>query len=114
MGNPGQAGPTHWNAAEHVLRYLKSSINLGIIYSAGGDVDPIGYSDSDWGQDPNTQRSISGSVFLMADASGPISWRSKKQTTVALSSMEAEYVAESLAVRQVLWLRSLITELGNV
>jgi hypothetical protein len=107
MSNPG---PAHWSAVKRVFRYLNGTRDLGIIYSKGGEVEPLAYSDADWGANMIDRKSISGYVFQMAN--GPISWQSKKQPTVALSSMEAEYMAESLAARQVIWLRTLTTELG--
>ena len=66
--------------------------------------------DADWGANVNDWKSISGYVFQMAN--GPISWQSKKQPTIALSSMEAEYMAKSLAMWQVIWLQTLTAELG--
>jgi hypothetical protein len=107
MSNPG---PAHWSAVKRVFRYLNGTRDLGIIYSKGGEVEPLAYSDDDWGANMIDRKSISGYVFQMAN--GPISWQSKKQPTVALSSMEAEYMAESLAARQVIWLWTLPTELG--
>src|SRR6202041_582180 len=68
-------------------------------------------SDADWGVNMNDRKSISGYIFQMAN--GLISWQSKKQPTVALSSMEAEYMAESLATRQIIWLRTLPAKLGT-
>jgi hypothetical protein len=99
MSNPN---PTHWTAVKRVFRYLNGTRNLGITYGTGGDAD--------WGTNPNDRKSISGMVFLALG--GPISWTSKKQPTVALSSMEAEYMAESLASRQALWLHNIMRELG--
>jgi hypothetical protein len=107
MSNPN---PTHWAAVKRVFRYLNGTRTLGITYEAGGEFEPLAYSDSDWGSNPNDRKSISGMVFLSCE--GPISWTSKKQPTVALSTMEAEYMATSLASRQALWLRNLTKELG--
>src|SRR5690242_3872909 len=67
------------------------------------------YNDADWGADPADQKSILGYLFKLAD--GPIAWRSKKQLTVALSSMEAEYMSLTIAVQEAIWLRTLLTEL---
>jgi transposase InsO family protein len=107
MSNPG---PAHWTAVKRVFRYLNGTRDFGIIYRKGGEVEPFAYSDADWGANVNDRKSISGYIFQMAGA--PISWQSKKQPTVALSSMEAEYMAESLATRQIIWLRTLTAELG--
>ena len=102
--------PAHWTAVKRVFRYLNGTRDLGVIYSKEGEVEPLAYSDADWGSDANDRKSISGYIFQMS--AGPISWQSKKQPTIALSSMEAEYMAESLTARQVIWLRSLTAELG--
>jgi hypothetical protein len=92
MSNPG---PAHWMAVKCVFQYLNGTQDFGIIYWKGGEVKPFAYLDVDWGANVNDQKSISGYIFQMAGA--PISWQSKKQLTVALSSMEAKYMAESLA-----------------
>ena len=107
MNNPG---PAHWTAVKRVFRYLNGTRNLGIVYRKGGEVEPLAYTDADWGSNPNDRRSISGNVFILALAA--ITWQSRKQPTIALSTMEAEYMAESLAARQILWLRMVFAELG--
>ena len=102
----------HWTQAKRVLRYLKGTIDLGIKYSADAKTPhPYAYSDADWGADLSDRRSVSGYVFKLAN--GPIAWSSKKQPTVALSSMEAEYMALSHTARHASWLRSISAELGN-
>ncbi|KAL1956598.1 hypothetical protein VTO42DRAFT_7009 [Malbranchea cinnamomea] len=96
-----------------VLRYLKGSKNLGIEYRAEGtDVGmPLGYSDSDWAGPLNGDRkSTGGFVFIFAGA--PIGWKSNKQSCVALSSNEAEYMALSEAAREATWLRNLLLDLS--
>lgn len=69
-----------------------------------------GFSDSDWGGDIETRRSTTSFTFLLAN--GAVSWMSKKQPTVALSSTEAEYMAASSVTRKAIWLRRLLLELG--
>ena len=107
MSNPG---PAHWAAVKHVFRYLNGMQKLGIIYRQGREVEPLTYLDANWGSNINDRKSISGYVFQMAGR--PISWQSKKQPTIALSSMEAKYMAESLVTWQVIWLWTLTAELG--
>jgi len=103
---------THWVAAKRVLRYLKGTANLGIIFSGGDEPRScVGYSDADWAGDKEDRRSTSGYIFQIAG--GPVSWRSRKQDTVALSTAEAEYVALSSAAQECVWMRRLNTELGN-
>ena len=89
--NPTEA---HKTAVKRILRYLKKTINLALKYCKD-DKPLIGYSDADWGGDMDDRRSTTGNVFLLAG--GAVSWLSKKQTVVALSTSEAEYVARSLA-----------------
>ena len=71
----------------------------------------IGYSDSDYAGDRDTRRSTSGNLFLLGD--GAVMWYSKCQTSVALSTVEAEYMALSQATQEAVWLRRLLEELGK-
>lgn len=71
----------------------------------------IGYSDADWAGDVDDRHSTSGNVFLLAK--GAVSWLSKKQATVALSTAEAEYVALTTATQEAIWLRRLLTDVGK-
>ncbi|GJE99589.1 polyprotein [Phanerochaete sordida] len=103
---------THWTAVKHVFRYLKGTQTLGITYGASRGLDPTGYSDADWAQSLSDRRSISGYAFRLGN--GVISWSSKKQATVALSTMEAEYIALSHAAKEAVWLRHLLGELGVI
>ncbi|XP_026437144.1 uncharacterized protein LOC113335251 [Papaver somniferum] len=101
---------THMLLVKHILRYLKGTIGEGIILFAG-DVSYIhGYSESDWADCPDTRRSTSGYCIFLG--SSLISWASKKQPTVAKSSIEAEYKAISLLSSKVMWLSQLLNELG--
>lgn len=70
----------------------------------------MGYTDSDWGSNPNDRRSITGNVFLLGGAS--IGWISKKQSITATLTCEAEYGAAAACARHVLWLRNLFLGLG--
>jgi hypothetical protein len=74
LSNPG---PAHWMAVKHIFQYLNGRWDLGIIYQKGGEVEPLGYLDADWGLNINDQKSILGYIFQMASA--PISWQLKKQ-----------------------------------
>lgn len=101
---------THWDAGLRILRYLQSTKDLGLFYTGGNGVKLQGWSDSDWGGDPDTRRSTSGYTFTLG--SGVVSWSSKKQPTIALSSTEAEYRAACGAACEVVWLRRLLGEIG--
>jgi hypothetical protein len=94
-------GPTsiHMAAAKHVLRYLKGTIDLSIAYCYNSSpLEISGYSDANWAGDKNDRKSTTGYLFVIAD--GPISWTSHKQSTIALLTMEAEYMALSDASRE--------------
>jgi hypothetical protein len=109
----------HYTAVKRVLRYIKGTQNYGITYRDHntkliGPPDSnlfYGFSNATY-VNADDQRSISGYVFL--SNMGAITWISKKQTTIALSTMEAEYVALSEASREAIWLRHLYGELGFV
>jgi hypothetical protein len=106
MQSPQQA---HWDAAMRVLRYLKSSPGQGIVLPKENDLTLVAYCDSDWASCPLTRKSTTG--FLMKLGSAPISWKTKKQTTVSKSSSEAEYRAMNQATSEVIWIRSLLSSL---
>jgi hypothetical protein len=91
------------------LKYLNSTKDLSLIFS--GKINGlVGFCDSDWASDHLTRKSTSGFVFFLGNS--PISWQSKLQSTVALSSTEAEYVSASIATQEGLWIRSLLREWG--
>jgi hypothetical protein len=102
--------PIHCTAAKHVLCYLKGTCNFGITYGDISDFVITGYSDADWGQNRADRRSVSGYAFIIGG--GLTSWSSKKQSTVALSTMEAEYVALAHATKEVIWFRDILKQLG--
>ena len=97
----------HWGAVQRIFRYLAGTKGLGVLYGSGGNCK--GYSDSDWAGSQD-RRSTSGYIYLLNN--GAISWASRKQSVVALSSTEAEYMALTLAVKEVLWLKTLFGEIG--
>jgi hypothetical protein len=108
MCNPGMK---HWKAAKRALAYLSKAPEQGLRYTADGNSELVAYCDADWGTtDYYQRRSVSGYVIMLAGA--PISWASRRQKLTALSSTEAEYIALSECLREVLYLRKLMTELG--
>ena len=106
------ANPTneHWTAVKRIFRYLKGTVNYGLLYSENASPDCVGFSDADWAGDLNDRKSTSGYTFQINGAT--VSWRSKKQTCVALSTAEAEYIALSAAAQEALWMRQLLTDLN--
>ena len=107
------AKPTreHWTAVKRILRYLKGTSNLGLLYRQDTPAEITGYSDADWAGDVGDRKSTSGYVFLLGGAA--ISWKSSKQTCMALSTAEAEYVALSAAAQEAVWLQQLASDLLN-
>jgi hypothetical protein len=99
----------HMTAVKHLLRYLNSTKDYGITYRANERIFE-GYSDADWAGCSMDRKSFTGYVFLLAGS--PIEWESRKQQSVALSSMEAEYVSMSSAAKEVVYMRNLISEIG--
>lgn len=97
----------HWKAAKRVLRYLHGTQFAGIKYG-GGALE--GYSDAEWCGDHVDRRSVGGYVFKLYG--GAISWQSKKQSTTAQSSTEAEYIAVNGAAREFVWLKRMLCEVG--
>lgn len=107
MSRPGLA---HYRAAKRILRYLRGTIDRKLQYNGAIDIELLGYADSDWAGEIDSRRSTTGYVFTLGGAA--ISWKSRCQPTVALSTAEAEYMAVSEAAAEAIWLRRLITSLG--
>eukprot|EP00961_Rhodomonas_salina_P043742 587710-Rhodomonas_salina.1 len=109
---PGQA---HLDSAKHVLRYLHGTHDRGITYSV--QTDPgmlhhcVGWVDSDFAADPDTLHSVTG--YILSLNNGPVSWKSKRQDCVTLSSAEAEYVAVSMCTQEVVYVRALLDSFGK-
>ena len=100
---------THWTAVKRIMRYLQGTLNLGLLYTDDADRQCIGYSDADWAGDTDDRKSTTGYVFMLSGAA--ISWKSKKQTVVALSTAEAEYMALTSTIQEAMWMRNLLTDL---
>jgi hypothetical protein len=103
----------HLPAAIRCLQYLAATPELSLQFSGAYGADSLtlrGASDADWAGCPVTRRSTTGYIFCLA--SGPVSWASKKQSELALSSCESEYVALTAATKEVNWLRGVLGELG--
>jgi len=96
--------------ALYICRYLVGTPNYRLKYDGASGQGLNACTDSDWASDVNTRRSTSG--FFIKLAGGLISWTTKAQKTVALSSTEAEYMALSDCSRQVVWMHTLMGELG--
>ena len=106
------ASPTdeHWTAVKRVLRYVAGSLNLRIEYNGNSaNKEVVGYSDSDWAGDKSDRKSTNGYVFTMCG--GAVSWCSRKQTIVAASTCEAEYIGMTMASKEAMWLRRLVSDI---
>lgn len=99
----------HFAAAKRILRHLQGTKNYGIKYVKEDNSKLIGYTDSDWAGSLDDRKSTSGYIFCFG--SKPISWSSRKQRSVALSSSEAEYVASSEATCEAIRLRRILSDL---
>jgi len=100
---------THLKAARQGLRYLKGTTDQGITYDGKKGLKIEAWSDANWGTEEGRE-SISGFVFTIAG--GAVSWSSKKQSSVALSTTESEYMAILHALKEMIWIHRLLEELG--
>lgn len=100
-------------ALKKILKYLVGTKDKGIKFKINGDISMLNaYCDSDYANDIHNRRSTSGYAILFCE--GPISWCSKQQPIVALSSTEAEYIAAADCIKETLYLKSFLTELINL
>jgi hypothetical protein len=106
MSKPGKE---HWNAAISVVKYLSGTKTLGLCYKKGA-FTLTGYCDSDLGGAIPERKSTSGYAFLLGGAC--VSWSSRLQSVVALSTAEAEYMAAAMATKEALWLRMMMSDFG--
>jgi len=114
-------GPTHWRAVIRIMRYLLGTRTLGLTYQSAQDsnnittaissvdvFNPTGFVDADYARDPENRRSVTGFMFFLAGA--PISWQTRQQPSVALSTMESEFMAACAAAQESVWLTQLLQE----
>ena len=103
-------GPAHWQAAKHVLRYLKVTTHHKLVYQPSTSPEPfITYSDADHGGNPDNGKSTGG--YVVKIGSGVLSWSSKLQPF--LSTTEAEHISAIEAGKEILWMCQFMGELGN-
>ena len=99
----------HWMAVKRILRYLQGTKSHGIYFKPDDKVDFCGYSDADRAGDHADRKSTSGYAFILMGA--PVIWGNKKQSSVSLSTSEAEYIALSLAIQEGKWVHRLLCEI---
>ena len=109
MHNPGKE---HWKAVKWILRYIQKTLDVCLIFKKDDMVGQhvVGYCDSDYAGDLDKRRSNTGYVFTLVKA--PVSWKFTLQSTVALSTKEAEYMAITEAVKEAIWLQGFLDDLG--
>ncbi|KAK8715750.1 hypothetical protein V6N13_043076 [Hibiscus sabdariffa] len=109
LGKPSEG---HWVAVKNILKYLRRTKDVFLVYGGEEQLSIKGYTDASFQTDKDDSRSQSGFVFRLNG--GAVSWKSSKQDTVADSTTEAEYIAASEAAKEAVWIKKFITELGVV
>ena len=100
----------HMNKAKQIIHYPRSSSDLGLFFDGSSDKGIIAFCNSDWASDKIKHKSQTGYFFQLASAL--ISWQSRAQKTIALSSTKAEYMALCDCCKQAKWIKTLLSELG--
>ena len=101
---------THMDAVLRIIRYLKGTVGHGVLFKQNGHLKTQVQTDADWAGDKGNRRSTSGYFTLVGG--NLVTWRSKKQKVVSLSSAEAEFRGIARGLAEVLWIRKLLTEIG--
>ena len=99
----------HWMAVKRIFRYLQGTKTHGICYKPSDKINFGECSDANWAGDLASRKSTSGYVFMLQGA--PVSWGSKKQSSISLSTSEAEYIALSLEIQEGKWIHRLLCEI---
>lgn len=109
LSNPGK---NHWEAAKWILRYLNGTRNYGLLFGRGCDNGSViqGFVDADFAKDLDKGRSITGYAFMVLGSL--VSWKASLQHVVALSTTESEYIALTEGVKEAIWLKGFVSELG--
>jgi hypothetical protein len=107
LANPNME---HWMAIKRIFRYLQGTLQMKLQFGATPSKEVFGYCDVDWGGDLEDRRSTTRFVFMIGG--GAISWSSKRQPTIALSTTEVEYMANMQATKKAIWITKLMTDLG--
>ncbi|GJW31919.1 retrotransposon protein, putative, ty1-copia subclass [Tanacetum coccineum] len=107
--NPGKL---HWVAVKHILKYLRNTKDMFLVYGGNPDteLDVTGFCDASWQCDKDDTKSQTGYVFIVNG--GAVDWKSKKQTTIAMHATQSEYMAASEAAMEAVWIRKFVGDLG--
>ena len=93
---------------KRIIKYLNKTINYGIWYPKDSNVSLVGYTDDDWAEDSNDKKTTSGGCFYMG--TNLVAWVSKKQSSISLSTVEAEYIAIGSCCTQLLWMKQMLSD----
>jgi hypothetical protein len=107
MANPNME---HWIVVKRIFRYLQGTLQMKLQFGPTPSKEVLGYCDADWGGDLEDRRSTTWFVVMIGG--GAISWSSKRQPTIALSTTEAEYMANTQATKEAIWITKLMMDLG--
>ncbi|CAJ2668305.1 unnamed protein product [Trifolium pratense] len=99
---------SHLTQVKRIFKYVNGTCGYGILYSHGNDSTLIGYCDADWAGSADDRKSTFGACFFLGN--NLVSWLSKKQNSVSLSTAEAEYIAAGSSCSQLLWMRQMLKE----
>ena len=107
-----QANPkeSHMITLKRIIKYVKTTTDFGVWYNKDSNDVLAGYSDTDWAGNANDKKSISGGCFYVGN--NLVSWMSKKQNSILLSTAEAEYIAVDSCCTQLLWMQKLLCDYG--
>ncbi|XP_073057055.1 uncharacterized protein [Primulina eburnea] len=107
-----QADPkvTHLKAVKRILRYISGTVDLGLWYTKETNTNLVGFSDADWAGNLDDRKSTTGGCFYLGN--NLVSWYSRKQNCVSLSTAESEYVAAASCCSQLLWMNQMIKDYG--
>jgi hypothetical protein len=106
LSDPGRE---HWNAVKWIIRYLRGTSKLSLSFGSGKPM-LVGYTDSDMAGDVDTRKSTSG--YLITFSGGAVSWQSRLQKCIALSTTKAELIVATKACKELLWMKKFLQELG--
>ena len=101
---------SHLQAVKRIIRYVNGTLDYGLWYSMDTTTDLVGYSDADWAGTIDDRKSTSGGCFYLGN--NLVSWFSKKQNSISLSTAEAEYIAAGSASTQLLWMKQMLEDYG--
>ena len=101
---------SHMTALKRIIKYVKTTAEFGVWYSKDTNDVLAGYLDADWVRNANDRKSTSGGCFYVGN--NLVSWMSKKQNSISLSTVEAEYIVAGSCCPQLLWIQKLLHDYG--